>query len=289
MYADDTQIYTSTTFNELPNTLKEINSITTKLENYFNYNYLKLNLQKTECIIFHSKSHTPPPITHIKIANKDIPIKTTITTLDVILESDLTFDKHISLITKQCNYKIFKIKQIKHLLNQTSLKILTSAYILSKLDYCNSLLINIPKIQEKRLNKIINHTCRLIYKLPKRTHITLYRKKLKFLTFKHRSIYKILTIIHTALKTDIPKYMSDSIKLKLKSNLRSSSKKLLKQDITNNFPQLWNKLPITVTNENNTNTFKSKLHKYLLGLDWYNLTHPYNIPTATELSNRFTL
>ena len=59
MYADDTQIYSFTTFNELPNTLKEINSITTKLENYFNYNYLKFNLQKTECIIFHSKSHTP--------------------------------------------------------------------------------------------------------------------------------------------------------------------------------------------------------------------------------------
>ena len=132
MYSDDTQIYTSTTFNELSNTLKEINSITTKLENYFNYNYLKFNLQKTECIIFHSKSHTPPPITHIK--------------------------------------------------------------------------------------------------------------------------------------TDIPKH-SDSIKLKLKNNLRSSNKKLLKQDITNLFPQLWNKLSITVTNENNTNTFKSKLHKYLLDLD----------------------
>ena len=160
MYADDTQIYTSTTFNELPNTLKEINSITTKLENYFNYNYLKFNLQKTECI--NSKSHTQPPITHIKIANKDIPIKTTITTLGVIFESDLTFYKHISSITKQCNYKIFKIKQIKHLLNPTLLKILTSAYILSKLDYCNSLLINIPKIQEKQLNKIINHTCRFI-------------------------------------------------------------------------------------------------------------------------------
>ena len=47
VYADDTHIYTSTTFNELPNTLKEINSITTKLGNYFNYNYLKFNLQKT--------------------------------------------------------------------------------------------------------------------------------------------------------------------------------------------------------------------------------------------------
>ena len=69
------------------------------------------------------------------------------------------------------------------------------------------------------------------------------------------------------MKTDIPKYMSDLIKLKLKNSLRSSNKKLLKQDITNNCPQLWNKLPITVTKENNTNTFKRKLHKYLLNLD----------------------
>ena len=61
--------------------------------------------------------------------------------------------------------------------------------------------------------------------------------------------------------------MSDLIKLKLKNSLRSSNKKLLKQDITNNCPQLLNKLPITVTNENNTNTFKNKLHKYLLNLD----------------------
>ena len=166
MYADDTQIYTSTTFNELPNTLKEINSIKAKLENYFNYNYLKFNLKKTECIIFDSKSHTPPPITHIKIANKDIPIKTTITTLGVIFESDLTFDKHISSITKQCNYKIFQIEQIKYLLNTTSLKILTSAYILSKLDYCNSLLINIPKI--------------FIFKLPKRTLSHYTEKNLNF-------------------------------------------------------------------------------------------------------------
>ena len=57
-------------------------------------------------------------------------------------------------------------------------------------------------------------------------------------------MYKTLTIIHTALKTDIPKYMSDSIKFKLKNNLRSSNKKLLKQDITK-FPQLWNNLYIT--------------------------------------------
>ena len=68
-------------------------------------------------------------------------------------------------------------------------------------------------------------------------------------------MYKTLTIIHTELKTGFSKYMSDSIKLKLKNNLRLSNKKLLKQDMTHNFLQFWNKLPRTVTNENNTNTF----------------------------------
>ena len=78
--------------------------------------------------------------------------------------------------------------------------------------------------------------------------------------------------------------MSDSIKFKLKNNLRSSNKKLLKQDITK-FPQLWNNLHITVTNENNTNTFKSKLHKYLLDLNRYKLTHPYSIPMQLNYQN----
>ena len=44
---------------------------------------------------------------------------------------------------------------------------------------------------------------------------------------------KNLTIIHTSLKTVIPKYMGDTIKLKQKNNLRSFNKKLFKQDITN--------------------------------------------------------
>ena len=40
MYADDTQLYTSTTLNDLPETLTESNNLTTELEVYFNDNYL---------------------------------------------------------------------------------------------------------------------------------------------------------------------------------------------------------------------------------------------------------
>ena len=147
----------------------------THTEIYFNNNYLKFNKLKTDCIIFHSKRLIPLPLTHIKIANTEIEIKTNITTLGVILDKHLTLNIQISSIVKQCNNKLYQLKQIKHLLNQSSLTILTSANIISKLDYCNSILTDIPTFQERRLIKIINQTCRLIFKLPKRTHTIDYR------------------------------------------------------------------------------------------------------------------
>ena len=74
MYADDTQLYTSTTLNDLPETLTEINNLTTELEVYFNNNYLQFNKMKTECIIFHTKRLIPHPLSHIKIVNSNIKI-----------------------------------------------------------------------------------------------------------------------------------------------------------------------------------------------------------------------
>ena len=65
---------------------------------------------------------------------------------------------------------MYQLKQIKHLLNHKYIKIITSAYLISKHDYCNSeLLTDIPKLHGKDF-KIINQTCRLIFKLPKRNH-----------------------------------------------------------------------------------------------------------------------
>ena len=48
MYADDTQLYISITFNNLNETLTKICKLTTELEIYFNNKYLKFNKLKTD-------------------------------------------------------------------------------------------------------------------------------------------------------------------------------------------------------------------------------------------------
>ena len=54
----------------------------------------------------------------------DILIKKQIITLDVTLDSTLKFDSHISKTIKSCNNSLFKIKQIKLLLNKHTLTII---------------------------------------------------------------------------------------------------------------------------------------------------------------------
>ena len=68
----------------------------------------------------------------------------------------------MSLKNKQCNNILYQLKQIKHLMNRTSLKIIISAYIVSKLEYCNALLTD---IQEKILTKLKTKPADLIFKL----------------------------------------------------------------------------------------------------------------------------
>ena len=102
MDVDDTQLYTSTTFNNLYEPLyeplTEINKLTTILEIYFNYNYLKCNKLKIDCILIHYKLLIPLP--HIKIANTEIYIKSNITTLGFMLDKHLTLNIQISSIVK---------------------------------------------------------------------------------------------------------------------------------------------------------------------------------------------
>ena len=105
--------------------------------------------------------NTTPNTTHHN-SKGNLAIKLQIITIGVSLDSTLKFDSHISKTIKSCNNSLFKIKQIKHLLNKHTLNIIITSLVLSKLDYCNSLFLNINKKQTKRVNKILNQSCRYI-------------------------------------------------------------------------------------------------------------------------------
>ena len=270
IYADDLQLYTKSNLSQLDSRLTDINNLTSDLETYYNINYLKLNTTKTESIIFHNKNQTHPNITHIKIANTDIPLNKIITNLGVKLDPTLSLNPHISHITKKCNHKLIQIRQIHKFLDKHALQTLISSTILPTLDYCNSIMTQLQKQQHKRLNKILNLSCRTIFKLPRRTHTTEYLNKLHWLKSQKRISSKILSITHNLIYKKTPSYLSLLLSNREQiRTLRSTNTITLNIPDSSNTafahdaPVLWNSLPLDTRKITHKKTFKKNMHIFL--------------------------
>ena len=57
-----------------------------------------------------------------------------------ILDSELTMQRHVNKVASACFFHICRLKQIRRLLGPEATATLISAFVLSRLDYCNAVL-----------------------------------------------------------------------------------------------------------------------------------------------------
>jgi len=94
----------------------------------------------------------------------------------------------------------------------------------SKIDYCNSILINLPAIQTNRLQLILNSAARAVTKNYKFHHITAFVKSLHWLKMNERIKYKVLSLAsHINLKTGQPSYLHSLFSFHPHRSTQSSS------------------------------------------------------------------
>ena len=115
------------------------------------------------------------------------------------------------------------ISSIRHLLSIDATKILLSAFVLPKLDYCNSLFYGSPMYMLERLRKVQNSAARLIFQCRKQNHISPLLMSLHWLPSNARIEYKLSVISHSLFLCLSPTYLSDLLLVYTpKRNLRSS-------------------------------------------------------------------
>lgn len=104
-------------------------------------NFLQLNNSKSEIILF----SPPNPISHIVNALDFLSdnAKPHARNLEVICDSDLTFQPHICKFGQSCFLKLRFISRIKSILSHSDLEKVINTLIFSRLDNCNSLLSGI--------------------------------------------------------------------------------------------------------------------------------------------------
>ena len=85
------------------------------------------------------------------------------------------------------------------------------ALIRCRLDYCNSLLYNVPTHETDRLQRLQNQCACILTKSPRREYITPVLKRLHWLKIQDRITYKILMLTYKLYYNIAPTYLCERI------------------------------------------------------------------------------
>ena len=137
--------------------------------------------------------------------------------IGVVIDQYVTFHDHISGIWKSTNFHLRSIGRIRNLLTFDATAQLIHALITTRLDFCNSILYNLPNNKIERLQRIQNQTTRMLKRIPRRNHITPILRELHWLKIHNIIIFKILLLTHNAVNNSAPEYSRDLIRFNVKS------------------------------------------------------------------------
>ena len=107
-------------------------------------NKLQLNTDKTQIELFNSSKlkHPPAPLS---ICQTTISFSDSVRNLGFYLDKDLSMKEVINFICKFAFLEIWCISTIHYYLTDDATKTLVVSLILSRINYCNSLLTGLPQ------------------------------------------------------------------------------------------------------------------------------------------------
>ena len=163
-------------------------------------NKLKLNDDKTEVVLFGTRQQSEKLESNkefkIKIGCEIIQPVSSARNLGYFMESQLKSKTHITKVCGTSYSTLKNIARIHSLLTPEEAKIIVQGLVISKLDYCNTLLLGTSGHQLSRLQMIQNMGCRVIRNLKKHDHVSNAMKEIHWLKVQEWIQYKVLVTMY---------------------------------------------------------------------------------------------
>ena len=164
-------------------------------------------------------------------------------------------------------------------LTREAAQLLVQSLIISRLNYCNSLLAGLPASAIKPLQRIQNAAARLVFNLPKFSHVTPLFRDLYWLPIVAHIKFKTMVLAYKAVDGTAPAYLQALLKphtpaRSLRSNtsaghleqpsLRASKGRSAKSQLFSVLgPKWWNELPAALRTAESLTIFRKRLKTHL--------------------------
>ncbi|KAK3561767.1 hypothetical protein QTP86_013416 [Hemibagrus guttatus] len=204
-YADDTQLIFSFPPSDTT-TSARISACLADISSWMAAHQLKLNPSKTELLIIPGD---PSPAQDLakSLSNSMISPSASARNLGVTMDNQLSFSSHVTNVTRSCRFLRYNIRRIRPFLSTQATQVLVQSLVISRLDYCNSLLAGLPLNAIRPLQMIQNAAARLVFNLPKFSHTTPLLRSLHWLPVAARIRFKTLMLAYKAKNGPAPSYL----------------------------------------------------------------------------------
>ena len=273
IFADDTTLYVPLT--ELNDT-SSIEHDVIKIAEWFEQMGLTLNAGKTKiCVLRSGKSLSVLPSFTIKESN--IECTRQLISLGITIDEHLSLNDQIRETCRICNFFLRKLYSVKHYLSYENRNLLARCLILSRLDYCNSLYVGLPKFLIEKLQRVLNSACRFVCNVSKFSSITPFLHDLHWLPIQKRIEFKILLFVHRIFyhQNEVPEYFRLMITRRKGTNrnlnltLPKCRSNFGKRSFSFAGPKLWNALPLRIKQIVSVLHFRKLLKTHLFRSHYY--------------------
>ena len=163
-YADDTQLCCSinpycadaqvVAVQDMENCISDVRDWTAASK-------LKMNDDKTECMLIGTRQQLAKlSLDKITVGKNSISLSQNVKNLGTLMDCNLKFHKQINNLCKSSYYFLYNIRKIRKYLTKDLTATLVHALVISRLDYCNSILYGLPAYQIAKLQSP-RHCCKI--------------------------------------------------------------------------------------------------------------------------------
>ena len=162
-------------------------------------------------VTFKRTKHLNNLPTSITIGNAQIPVKQYVKKLCLTLDCHLTMNTHVPNIARTNYFELRRLASIRRFLTSTATATLVSAFALSRIVYCSSLLFGSTIDGTSHFQRIQNYAARVIFRLPRSFNIITLLRSLHWLPVKARSTYEIACLCYHCHSSTAPSYVTDML------------------------------------------------------------------------------